>query len=99
MSLSSCNKQEPEACISIQQRVTTFYVGERVQLQASCSKNAEEYSWSIGKPGKYQTFNAPSVKVQFQEAGSYEVKLRVGNGQSSDVVSLLVQVIPTDSGQ
>lgn len=99
MGFVSCTKQQPEACISVQQRVTTFFVGEQVQFQASCSKNAEQYNWSIGKPGDYQSFNAATVKLKFEAAGAYEVKLRVGNSQQSDVVSLIVQVIEPNSGE
>ncbi len=95
----ACTKQQPEACITIQQRSTTFLVGELVQFQASCSKNAEDYKWSIGKPGSYQTFSAPTVKLEFAEVGNYEVKLRVGNNQQRDEVSLIVQVINPSIGE
>lgn len=97
MGLISCSKAQPEACISVQQRVTTFFIGEQVQFQASCSKNAADYSWSIGKPGAYQNFTTSSVKIKFEEVGTYEVKLRAVNGQSTDVVSLMVQVVAMDS--
>lgn len=89
----SCGKQQPEACISIQQRATTFHINEQVQFQASCSKNAEAYQWSIGKLGEYQTFNTPVVAVKFEQEGTYEVKLRVGNDLESDVISLLVNIV------
>jgi len=95
----SCSKQQPEACISIHQRATTFHLNEEVQFQAGCSKNAEAYQWSIGKPGEYQTFHTSSVQLKFAEIGTYEVKLRVGNNQESDVVSLMVQVIDPEAGE
>lgn len=99
LGFTSCTKSAPEACISIQQRVTTFYVGEQVQFQASCSKNAADYKWSIGKPGNYQSYQSPTVKVKFEKEGNYEVKLSVGNSQQSDAVSLIVQVIAQESGE
>jgi len=95
----SCSKEQPEACISIQQRVTTFYSNEEVQFQASCSKNAAAYQWMIGKPGEYQTFNTPTVQLKFEKTGTYEVKLRVGNDQQSDLISMIVEVVAPNTAK
>jgi PKD repeat protein len=70
LSVLSCTK-DPAACFSVDKGTTTK-VNEEIQFDASCSVNAETYSWDFGDSS---TGTGVQVKHKYSVKGKYIIKL------------------------
>gem|GEM_PF-890000 len=80
----------PVACFTAPDDV---FVGVAVSFSASCSEDAEGYSWDFGDGS---TGSGASVSHTYQNAGDYEVTLTVTNGDQTDETSATVTAVRED---
>ena len=85
----SCTKT-PQACFVTDKGSANTKVNEEIQFDASCSKDADSYSWNFGD-GTSQTGNL--TKHKYPDAGSYTVILTANHSSKSATVSQVVTII------
>lgn len=84
----SCSKQ-PTACFDVDP--STAQVGETINLDATCSTEAEEYRWSAEGDAIFGTMTSQTT-VEFSTPGTYGVTLEVVNGKKTDEMTYSVTV-------
>lgn len=93
VSVASCSKQ-PTSCFTTSS--STAQVGEAIDLDASCSTEAEQYIWSDDSNGSSSyTSGGTSSKlntVTFGATGVYSIILTVENGKKNDESTLQITV-------
>ncbi len=85
----SCTKT-PQACFVTDKGSANTKVNEEIQFDASCSKDADSYSWSFGD-GTSQT--GYLTKHKYPNAGSYTVVLTANHSSKSTNISQVVTII------
>ena len=86
---ASCSKT-PEACFTVD-KLKTAKVNEEVQFNASCSKDADTYSWDFGDGN---VGSGSTTKHKYPNAGDYTVKLTASNKKKSVTNSQTVTINP-----
>ena len=76
--MSSCTKT-PEACFSVD-KGKTAKVNEEIQYDASCSKDADTYSWDFGDG---TTASGSPAKHKYPNTGTYTVVLTAHHSSKS----------------
>ena len=85
--ISSCAKT-PEACFTTD-KGKTAKVNEEIQFSATCSKDADTYSWDFGDGA---TASGSPTKHKYPTAANYTIKLTVGNKSKSASNSQIVTI-------
>ena len=85
----SCTKT-PEACFVTDKGSANSKVNEEIQFDASCSKDADSYSWNFGD-GASQT--GYLTKHKYPNAGSYTVILTANHSSKSVTLSQVVIIV------
>jgi PKD repeat protein len=88
LSIVSCTK-DPAGCFTVD-KGKTAKVNEEVQFDASCSANAETYSWDFGGLG---TATGATTKFKFTKAGKYIIKLQAKKGDKSSEFTQEIDVL------
>src|SRR5258705_9649133 len=83
-----CTKT-PEACFVIDNGSANTKVNEEIQFDASCSKDADSYSWNFGD-GTSQT--GYLTKHKYTAAGNYTVTLTANHSSKSANMSKVVAI-------
>ncbi len=85
----SCTKT-PQACFVTDKGSANSKVNEEIQFDASCSKDADSYSWNFGD-GASQT--GYLTKHKYPNAGSYTVILTANHSSKSVTLSQVVIIV------
>ncbi|GAA4013708.1 hypothetical protein GCM10022408_28530 [Hymenobacter fastidiosus] len=80
---ASCSKK-PEACFSVDKGSLSTKVNEEIQLNATCSNDADSYAWEYGD-GAIEA--GAIVKHKYLKAGTYTVKMTAKGDGKSDTAS------------
>lgn len=94
VSVMSCSKQ-PTACFDADP--STAQVGESINLDASCSIEAEQYIWSDDSSNGASSYSPGGTESQqqtvtFDTPGTYEITLTVENGKKTDETTRTITV-------
>ena len=84
----SCTKT-PQACFVTDKGSANTKVNEEIKFDASCSKDADSYSWNFGD-GTSQT--GYLTKHKYPNAGSYTVILTANHSSKSATMSQVVNI-------
>ena len=85
----SCTKT-PQACFVTDKGSANSKVNEEIQFDASCSKDADSYSWNFGD-GTLQA--GYLTKHKYPNAGSYTVILTANHSSKSVTLSQVVIIV------
>ena len=89
MLVAGCTKT-PEACFVTDKGSANTKVNEEIQFNASCSKDADSYSWNFGD-GTSQT--GYLTKHKYPNAGIYTVILTANHSSKSATKSQAVTIV------
>lgn len=89
----SCSKT-PTACFSVDK--TTAQVDSVINLDATCSIDAEKYIWMSTGPIIFSAggTDAPKNSVTSNTEGVYTITLRVENGNKTDEITQTITITP-----
>ena len=85
----SCSKT-PEACFTVD-KGKTAKLNEEVQFDATCSIDADTYTWDFGDGS---TGTGSSTKHKYPTASNYVVKLTASNTSKSATTSQSLTITP-----
>ena len=85
--ITSCTKT-PEACFTVD-KGKTAKVNEEIQYDASCSKDADSYSWDFGDG---TTGNGSPAKHKYPNTGNYTIVLTAHHSSKSATISQTVTI-------
>ncbi len=85
----SCTKT-PEACFVTDKGSANMKVNEEIQFDASCSRDADSYSWSFGDG---TTQSGYLTKHKYPNAGSYTVILTVNHSSKSATLRKEITIV------
>lgn len=85
----SCTK-DPQACFVIDKGSDNTKVNEEIQFDASCSKDADSYSWNFGDGASQVGY---MTKHKYPNPGSYTVILTANHSSKSATMSKVVNIV------
>ena len=88
MLATSCTKT-PEACFVIDNGSANTKVNEEIQFDASCSKDADSYSWNFGDGTSQAGY---LTKHKYVNAGIYTVILTANHSSKSATISKVISI-------
>ena len=85
--IASCTKT-PEACFTVD-KGKTAKVNEEINYDASCSKDADSYSWDFGDG---TTGSGSPAKHKYPNVGNYNIVLTAHHSSKSATISQTITI-------